>query len=706
MPAVTEREFHKGLTLQTEWRAQQERKRLGQFDDDEDDELSPEEQQDLDITTYGRELLRQAVHARRPFETFEKSWDLFNGVMFPPGMPRWQGKIVLNKLRQIVLFLQASMTDNKPRLNIQPAMEGTEKAANLIDKLVDREWDRTRAQRAHSMACFFGLVFGTGVVKWGRDPYARGGKGANFCDPVVSYRLFFNPGATCVADAEFIIQCERKPLGWIARHFPEKYKKVKRYAGTATGIEGAPTQRDLVQEGQPDVAGRYAIHTALSMDGHTVRVPREGNTLRDLYDQNMVDVYEFWVKDDATEEYDRHKVVKGVPQMEPVRDDEGQYVIERTGKMKAVPNPINGQPMLMPETRVKMRKIMETAKRAKYPNGRTFVMAGPVLLRDIPNPYEIDGFPYADWRDVDTGSIWGQGEPLQLKDANIGLNRSVTMLYNNLNLGGQLSWLVSKTSGINPDQLKNRPAAVFAVDGPINEAMKAVDRPQVSGEFINLFNVLDKTLPALAGLNDAITGGAAPVNVAFATMDQLLEQGAAAIRLRVRNLEYMYERSGEILVGLVQQFPDNDPLRIEETPESRYEYGEPDEDGERQVIAIVQPRSAVEIRWEHYDRSMIQGRVEVKITPDSTLSTSPAGLFNKLITLLDKKVIDQQYVLEKLNLEDGREVLLRMRAQAALQSEMKKKPGPKPKPAAQKEARAKPAPPSHGPTPASLAAVR
>lgn len=711
MPAVREESLktNSGLVLQSEWRAQQERANAKRPDDDEEDDLTQEEQDDLAITTYCRELLRKAVRARRPFETFDKVWDLFKGVMFPVGMPKWRGKIVLNKIRVIVLFLQASMTDNKPRINVQPSMPGTEKAANVVGKLVDRAWDRVKAQSAHSMAAFYGLVFGTGFVKWGRDPTLNGGRGGFFCDPVVPYRMFFNPGCTCVADAEYIIQHERKSLGWIARHFEKDYKRVKRFAGGSTDLDGMPSQRDLVQEGTPDVAGRYAIHTAANMNGNTVRVAREGSTM-DPNDRDLIDVYEFWLRDDATEDYETQKIVDGIPQVEPIKNEDGTHVMERAGGSKIVTNPVTGQPMVMPALRPKMRKVMVEKKRPRYPNGRTVLMAGPVKLRDIPNPYEIDGFPYADWRDVDFGAVWGEGEPLALKDANIGMNRTATMTYDNLNLGGQLSWLVSKTSGISPEQIKNRPAAIFPVED-VNNAMKAVERPSVSGEFLNLYNLLDKALPGLAGLNDTILGGAPPSNVAFATVDNLTEQGAATIRLRVRNLEKMYQRSGEILAALIQQYASedahqNDPLRREEVPETRFESIPGEEGEEDRIVAIVPPATSKQVEWDFYTKAMISGRLELSITPDSSLATSPAGMFNKLMTLLDKKVVDVQYVGEKLNLDDFTEVMLRMRAEAMLAAQAKKKPGPKTGAAAGKEARPTAAPTRHVPTQAQNAAVR
>ena len=184
------------------------------------------------------------------------------------------------------------------------------------------------------------------------------------------------------------------------------------------------------------------------------------------------------------------------------------------------------------------------------------------MLRDIPNPYQTDGFPYAMWKDYDVGSIWGQGECLAQKDLQIASNRIVSQLYDILEKTGNPSYKLKKGAGVNAQSIKNRPGSIIPMDEM--DALQALDKPQIPGEFFSLFGILQKAMGEVAGINDAMRGNA-PANAAFATIDQLTESSAATIRLKVRNLERGISRIGKLRVQLIQQWDQgNRPLRLGE----------------------------------------------------------------------------------------------------------------------------------------------
>ena len=107
---------------------------------------------------------------------------------------------------------------------------------------------------------------------------------------------------------------------------------------------------------------------------------------------------------------------------------------------------------------------MESAWRLKFPNGRLVIIAGStILLRDIPNPFQTDGFPYAMWKDYDVGTFWGQGEG-SLKDCQIGLNRIASEIYNILQKVGNPSYKVEKGAGVNVQSIKNKPGFIIPMD--------------------------------------------------------------------------------------------------------------------------------------------------------------------------------------------------------------------------------------------------
>jgi len=157
----------------------QEREDAEGDDDVADDfpELTEEEQGKLKILRYCSALYDDARKAREPYETFDVAWDLFIGNVWPSRWPTWRAKITINKIRAFITFMQAVMTDNKPRISVDPLVPGTEDAADLLRKLVDRDWDENDMQAKISIFVLYGLVWGTGFMKIAFDPKADGGRG-------------------------------------------------------------------------------------------------------------------------------------------------------------------------------------------------------------------------------------------------------------------------------------------------------------------------------------------------------------------------------------------------------------------------------------------------------------------------------------------------------------------------------------------------
>ncbi len=223
---------------------------------------------------------------------------------------------------------------------------------------------------------------------------------------------------------------------------------------------------------------------------------------------------------------------------------------------------------------------------------------------------------------------------------------------------------------------------------------------------MELLQFLKGGMSEIAGINDALMGGSAPANTAFATVDQLQESSAAILRQKVRNFEKMLVRQGKLRIQLIQQFDQGEtPIRLEYDKSANepwlpiYEH---DESGEQsRVIAVVPPAADVEVQFRHYKNPDLQGQIEFGIVPDSSLSTSPAGVWNRYLQMLDKKLIDPVSWHEKMRIENWRTIVKRLMAMQAAQAN---KPGPKGRPQ-----RAQPRPPtpqSHVPTREANALVR
>jgi hypothetical protein len=675
---------------------------------DEDEKQDPRTEAEIKIARYCQQLLSSGIQGRQCYETFDLAWELYIGDMWPRGLARWKAKITVNKIRALIHFMQAVMVDNKPRYSVHPRVPGTEDAAKILGQLVDRDWDENDLQSKLALVTLWGLIWGTGIMKVGYDPRGAGGRGEHTCSPVVPYRVYVDPLATGIEDARFFIHIEPKALGWIYENYPEKALAVKKMRGSRVLSD---EQRDFIREGQQSYFGDHGQNNQ-QLVGPGIVTPINVTNARDPSqphgrndDQDQIEVGEFWFRDERTEHYMRPKRVDGQIQTEDDLGDDGlpQLEIDRT---ITLPNPVDGSPMPYVVYKAKQKPIMEEGVRAKYPNGRLVVMAGPVVLVDIPNPYQIDGFPFAIWKNQDVGVFWGQGEPLALKDLNIGINRLLGQIYDNLNLTGNPSFLVNKNAGIDMRTLRSRPGLVIPTEMEVDKAMKPLDVRTLPSQFFELGKALSDAFNEVSGIADSVRAGNVPGNTAFATVDSLQESSSATLRQKVRNLEKLIKRYGKLRTQLIQQWDNGErPLRKFDDMDGASPWTPIFEDGnpEGRVVGVVPPASSTAVRFQNYTWQDLQGQVEFEIVPDSSLSTSPSSMWNKYMELWKNKLIDPVSFHEKFQLDDWRLIVKRMQAMQASQAASAKGPakgsGSKKKPQA-------PAPPTNGVSRFQAAAVR
>ena len=674
-----------------DWQAQKRSDR--QTADAEQAIFTPEESRQYEILNYIAGLYDQGRKARQPYETFDMAWDLYMGNVWPNRWPSWRPKVTINKIRAFITFMQAVMTDQKPRWSVEPMLPGSEPAADLLRKLGDRDWDENDLQRKNSIFALYGLIWGTGVMKVFYDPYADNGRGRHITVPVVPYRIYTNRTATCVEDAEFILHINEKTMGWMRRNFPDKAAKVYTLRGVTATDEKDPLRRDYIREGDSQEVQR--IVTAQNVNGN-VTGPMMAHPHPQYHDRDEeeVELMEAWYRDDTLEAYERPKYENGKAVMEPVVRDDGRYDLQTTG-YRVETSTINSQPFIMPVKEPRQKPVLENAWRWKYPNGRlTMIAGGRVLLRDIPNPFQIDGFPFATWKDYDVNAFWGHGETIALKDCQISLNKVASQVYNILEKTGNPSFKVQKGAGVNLQSIKDKPGLIIPMDDI--KALEPLEKPPMPREFLELYNILRGAMAEVAGLNDATMGKMSGDNQSFAMINSLQESGAAPLRLKVRNFESGLTRIGKLRIQLIQQF-DRGTRPLREKPD--YPPG------------TVQPASSVNAQFRNYTNTDLQGAVEFKIVPVSSLSTSPASAWQKWMELFKEHLINRRWWHEKNRIEGYRTELPRLEKQEAMDAEQaaiakdKGKPGPQPKSPPSKTRRKRP-PPGGGGTRGELSMIR
>jgi hypothetical protein len=692
MAIVEERQ---GRTLKAVYDARQMEKAREPRKEDEEVELTPEEEERYRILRYCSRTLSAARKSRKPHETFDLAWALYTGDVWSPRRPPWRAAITINKVYGFIKFIQSVMTDNKPRISVEPLVPGSEEAADLLRKLSDRDWDENDMQSVMSLWVGYGLIWGYGFLKVHYDPFANGGRGKHMVDVVPPYKVYVNPEAKGVAfdeGCEYIIHVDNKTMGWIRRNFPYQAKLCERLKGLKS-IETNEDllNRDFIREGDgqvPRVLSAMQVNKNIVMPQTPMSHPHYIDD-----DQETVEIAEYWIRDETYEAYQQPVVENGRITMVPAIED-GVVVMEAAGT-KTIVSEITGLPIEVPDRRPKMVPKMKTAWRLKYPNGRLVVIAGGrVLLRDIPNPFQTDGFPWAMWKDNDEGSVYAQGETLRLRSCATAINKIASQVYEILQKTGNPGWKVKKGTGVNVNALTGEPGMCVPMEDT-REGLVPLDKPQVPGEFFTLFGLIEKGMAEVSGVNEAVTGTMKADNTGFATIDQLQESSSAPIRLKVRNFESGLRRYGKLRIQLIQQYDHGDrPLRINS-----------DYPGD-----VVEPSGNVQVEFRRYTNADLQGSVEFNIVPISSLSVSPAGTWNRWMKLKEMGLVDLLWYHKVQRLEGYRTEVPRMLAQqkqdAMQQAALKSVSKASPKTSARSAAQSRRAPASAVPSRADNAMVR
>ena len=273
MPLLSAIGAESGLRPYEEWLSQQEEKRRDTREDNPVAEMTEEEFERFKIIRYCDELFDQAQAAREPYETFDQAWDLYINNVFPRNWPTWRAKVSVAKVRAFITFMVAIMTDNKPRFAVEPIVNGSEDAADLLRKLSDGDWDTNDMQSKIATFVLYGLIWGTGFMKVLYDPFANGGRGKHLAIPVVPYRVYTNRTAKTIGahdepgSAEYLIHIEEETMGWVRRNFPDKADAVYGLSGSSYTFGDRARDRDYIREGdghETRASSRRKTSTAIS----------------------------------------------------------------------------------------------------------------------------------------------------------------------------------------------------------------------------------------------------------------------------------------------------------------------------------------------------------------------------------------------------------------------------------------------------------
>lgn len=472
------------------------------------------------VANWVNRILWEAQQYRKTYDSqWEYYYQLYRSQHYPVRKINrvagtWQAKLAINYIFSIIESIIATMTDNKPKINIIPTCPEQQDYTSNLQEALDSIWYRRKAHVKTQDALKNAMIYGIGYLKFWWDPDCEGGKGDIEIGVPDPFSIFPDPRCTSFHDAEHVLEVREVTVDYIRQHYPTTGANVRADSPSEGSMK-------FKREGgmQPGSMGNFlSVPLVSPIDDNPLKIdqtdfsspPYKSGQTRG----KTVTLIECWVRD-----YSKKKVQ--IPMMSV--------------------DPMTGMPIT----------ILEEHEEPMYPNGRIIHVANGVTLQDKPAPYHI--WPYV--RIIDNslpGEFFGQGEPEILHHLQHELNKARNQIINHRVLMGNAIWIVDKDSGVDRDEITNEPGMiVWKYRG---SEVRRESPPQLPPWQVQIVEMTIRDMREISGIG-ATSGGVVPRGVRSGSGFEAAQEIAnTRIRLKVRNLESALEDAGRIMISLIQQY--------------------------------------------------------------------------------------------------------------------------------------------------------
>ena len=582
------------------------------FSPKEDDiKQSPEEKKAVKLV---EKLFEQSKRHR---EKYDYKWPLyhkmFRGKQWEEDRPSYRHSEVINLVFQAIQSIIPILTDARPRISYLPQEPSDLPFSQILNQIIDNDWTRNNWLYQVTEVLYDSHFYGTGFTHTGFDPSALNNLGnikLESCDPFYCYR---DPHGTDInVKSNYFIYAEPVSLQQINRKYPDKGRMVK---GDIENFE---------------LFDKSDLHKIKFKSPTDNVVAFEGNKKSDISDDKEALLITCYIKDDSFIE------------------EEEQRFNERT----------------QTEEKVYIQKL-------KYPKGRKIVTASGILLEDNENPYDDGEFPYEKLCNyILPREFWGISEVENIESPQKIFNKLYSFALDTLTLMGNPIWIVDTSSGIDTDNLFNRPGLILE-KSPGTEVRREAG-VQIGADVFALLDRLKISFDDLHGAND-ITRGVKPAGVnAGIALQELQDAAQTRIRQKSRNMDSFLQDIGRHYLSRVFQFysiPRIVRLTSDRNAQQYFKFHVEQIDDQK-VAKVRRFKEADDGRLieGEEDVYVIQGNFDVKVVTGSSLPFARTEKESRLLNFYDRGIIDAEEVLKASEYPNAELVLERVRQKQMTQS--------------------------------------
>jgi hypothetical protein len=585
---------------------------------------SPEELKAIKLVEH---CYSKAKQARKPHdEKWLDYYRMFRGRQWKDNRPSYRHAEVINLIFRAIQSEVPIVMDTRPKIEYVPTEPGDLELASILNEVLESDWNDGNWLYKLTEMTYDSRFYGTGMASMKYDPDASHGEGRITFDSEDPFCVFPDPYARNVNEkANYFCFAEPQPVDLLKRKYPKHAQYIK------------PDLMDLSKYDRDNWSESIRYKKA----GDS-RIFTEGSSQYNLESKDEAMEMTLYILDYECVEEE----VKGV-------DKESGL-----------------------ESSSYLQKL-------KYPNGRKIVTVGGVLVEDGPMEYEDGKFPFV--RLVNymlPREFWGISEVEQLESPQKIFNKLISFSLDVLTLMGNPIWIVDTDSGVDTDNLFNRPGLV--IEKEKGSEVRREEGVHLQPYVLQMIDSLKLWFDDISGSNDVSRGQRPEGVTAASAITALQEAQQTRIRQKARNADACLQDLGKMYSARVFQFYDSPRIfrvtgenntmkyfkfHVDKVPVLHEVTGEPT--GEVQSVAKIRtmvndengvPKESEEKAYQ------VRGEFDVRVVSGSGLPFEKARIEQQSLNLFDRGIIDGEEVLKNIKYTNAPAVLSRMAEKAAMQA--------------------------------------
>lgn len=467
---------------------------------------SPKEQQTLKLVDSLYKKAKQ--HKSKYDQKWLDYYKFFRGKQWKEQRPSYRHSEVINLVFESIQSTVPIQTDSRPRLQYIPRNPMDTEFCEILNKVCESDWERGCWLYTLTEIIYEANFYGKGFGKLEVLPEGENGLPEiefNSGDPFYQYP---DPAAQdCNKKCKFWVEAEPVDIEVLKKDYPDKAEWIK---------------PDVVDLTSGDKTNVDKIRFKSPVDNKTFL---DTNTGYDITDRNQALKITCYI---GPEEYEVQEETNTANSLA------GDLVVGRAA-------PTEGEPEENQE------------EKDECENGRKIVIAAGLVLYDGENPYDDKKFPFVGLTNyILPREFWGISEIEQLMGPNKVYNKIVSFTLDVLTLMGNPIWIVDTTSGVDADNLFNRPGLV--VEKEPNTEVKREAGVELQPYVLPLLDRVKQLFDGISGAKDITKPVENNEVTAASAITALQEAAQTRMRLKARHLDAFLQQLGQMYAERVMQF--------------------------------------------------------------------------------------------------------------------------------------------------------